>query len=483
MKDCLLIFPHNLFEKIYLPKKDNYTIYLIEESLFFGDKERITNFSKLKLILHRASMKYYYDYLIKNNYKVIYIEYKKVQKYNFIKNYNTVMIYELADHLLYSRLCKIIKKNKQDLIVIDSPLFLLTLNDIEKYSKTKKNNNTFFHKHFYDWQLKKLDIPYITKSYDKENRKSIPKNINIPKVNNKNKNNKYVKEAITYINKNFKNNYGNTENFIFPITHKESKQWLNNFLKNKLHSFGDYQDAILENEPFLFHSLLAPMINIGLLTPDKVLKITIEYYKKNKKKIKINNFEGFIRQVIGWREYMRMLYQLDYHNLIKSNYFNNKKKLNKKWYEGTLDIKPVDDTIKKAFNNGYLHHIERLMVMLNFMNLCRINPHDIYKWFMEFSCDSYDWVMIGNVYGMGYFSTKTMKKPYLSSSNYIRQMSDYKNDDNWNIIWDSLFYKFLVDNKTKLKGGSAIYLRNLTHYNKKSTKDKKEIINIAKKFI
>jgi len=135
-----------------------------------------------------------------------------------------------------------------------------------------------------------------------------------------------------------------------------------------------------------------------------------------------------------------------------------------------------------AFENGYLHHIQRLMVMMNTQILCRINPQDIYQWFMEFACDSYDWVMIGNVYGMGYFSRITTRKPYISTSNYIRQMSNYKNDGIWNEIWDSLFYNFLVDmqNKKKLTGGAAIYLRNLATFDRKSKKDKDTILGKAK---
>jgi deoxyribodipyrimidine photolyase-related protein len=175
-----------------------------------------------------------------------------------------------------------------------------------------------------------------------------------------------------------------------------------------------------------------------------------------------------------------MLYQLYYDELVNSNYFNNKKKLNKKWYNGSLGIEPIDNTIQRAFKTGYLHHIERLMVMLNFMVLARLHPDEIYNWFMEFSCDSYDWVMIGNVYGMGYFNTNTMRKPYISTSNYIRNMSNYKNDGVWNETWDALFYKFLTDNKSKLKGGAAVYLRNLVHFEKKSAKEKKEIFNKIK---
>ena len=263
----------------------------------------------------------------------------------------------------------------------------MTLSDLDEYMKQKGKSKTFFHKHFYDWQLKKLKIPYISKSYDEMNRNKIPKDFDIPKpVISKNDNNtKYVKEGKEYVDKNFKNNYGNVEDYFFPVTHKTSKKWLKHFLKNRLSNFGNYQDAIIKDESFLFHSLLSSLINIGLLTPQEVVDETIEYYEKNKKEVKINNFEGFIRQVIGWREYERMLYQLNYDDLVNSNYFGNNKKLTKKWYTGELGLEPIDNTIKRAFKTGYLHHIERLMVMLNFMVLVRIKPIEVYNWFMEFA--------------------------------------------------------------------------------------------------
>ena len=425
-------------------------------------------------------MKYYYDYLKSKNFDVDYIDYKKVKTYSFIKKYESVEMFEPVDHLFKSTFSK--KVGKKELIFHDTPLFLLSNDDLDEYNKTKGKSKTFFHKHFYDWQLKKLKIPYISKSYDEMNRKKIPDNFKIPKsIVSKNDNKtKYIKEAKKYVDNNFKNNYGDVEDFNFPITHKTAKKWLKNFLKKRLSNFGNYQDAILKDESYLFHSLLASSINIGLITPQEVLDKTIKYYEANKKEVKINNFEGFVRQLIGWREYERMLYQLYYDELVSSNYFNSKKKLNKKWYDGTLGIEPIDNTIQRAFKTGYLHHIERLMVMLNFMVLARIHPDEIYNWFMEFSCDSYDWVMIGNVYGMGYFNTNTMRKPYISTSNYIRNMSDYKNDGHWNEVWDALFYKFLTDNKSKLKGGAAVYLRNLVHFEKKSSKEKKEIFSKIK---
>ena len=167
----------------------------------------------------------------------------------------------------------------------------------------------------------------------------------------------------------------------------------------------------------------------------------------------------------------------------KSNIFQNKKKLNRKWYNGTLGILPVDDTIKSAFKYGYLHHILRLMVMSNFMNLCEIHPDEVYKWFMEFSVDSYDWVMIQNVYSMGMWSDGglTMRKPYISTDNYILNMSNYPKKNDWGEIWKSLYYNFLEKHQKILL--KTPYGRNLVNWNKKSKKEKNEILNIGRNFL
>lgn len=269
-----------------------------------------------------------------------------------------------------------------------------------------------------------------TKSYDEDNRNKLPSGIKVPNLPKK-KVDKYEKEAIKYIDKLFPKNYGSSDNLLFPLNHSDSKKWVKYFIKEKLDKYGTYQDAIVDNEGFMFHANISPMMNIGLINPDYVVDEITEYYNENKKKVGINNYEGFIRQIIGWREYQRYCYLYAYKELTKPNYFGHKKKLNKKWYDGTTGIRPIDDSIKFAFKTGYLHHIIRLMVVSNFMNLCRIKPDDCYKWFMEFAVDSYDWVMIQNVYSMGQWADGglTMRKPYISSDNYIVNMSNYKRED------------------------------------------------------
>jgi deoxyribodipyrimidine photolyase-related protein len=293
------------------------------------------------------------------------------------------------------------------------------------------------------WSKKQLDIIPDIKSQDKENRNKLPENVKIPKIPSNNVDEKYAKEGIKFVKKYFDKNYGNTEDFMFPLTHTTAKKWLMFFIKNKIVNFGKYQDAISQKNNTLFHSLLSTSINIGLLQPNEIIDELLKY-----KGIPLNSLEGFIRQLF-WREYQRYCY--NYYDFSDKNYFGNKKKLNKAWYDGTTGILPIDNCIKTAFDTGYLHHIERLMVMGNFMNLYGIHPKEGFRWFMEFSCDSYEWVMHQNVYDMVFCVTggKTMRRPYISSSNYILKMSDYKKDD-WCDEWDKLYQDFLKKNKKKL---------------------------------
>jgi deoxyribodipyrimidine photolyase-related protein len=286
----------------------------------------------------------------------------------------------------------------------------------------------------------------------------MPKNIKIPKLPpNQNKSDKkYIIESIKYIDKHFPNNYGssNIDDFVYPISHKVAKKWLLYFIKNKLKYFGNYQDYIYKEDSFLFHSTLSSSINIGLINPQEICDII----KKYKKKIPINSYEGYIRQLF-WREYQWFCYL--YYDFNKTNYFGNNKKLSKDWYNGTTGIKPVDDAIITGFNTGYLHHILRLMVIGNYMNLSGISPKEGFKWFMEFSCDSYEWVMYQNVMDMVFFVSGgvTTRRPYISSSNYILNMSNYKKDE-WCIKWDKKYHRFLKNKKSKLLK-FRYYFRNL----------------------
>ena len=487
----LILFPNQLYAINYLPKPSNIsTVYLVEDPIFFGVREKIYHFNQVKLLYHRASMCYYYDYLQQNKYHVIYITCSDILEnaYDNLPLDQPCSMFTFYDHLLHRRLRAYMKKQSyiwESIEWMESPNFIVTETDLHAYhSKQNDEKKQFQHQPFYQYVKEIIGLLENEPSHDSENRKSLPSSIKIPPLPDVKEGAKYVTEAKKYIQTNFPNHPGSVEHLQFPITHDESIQWVDSFLTERFHSFGDYQDSISKKHPFLFHSTISPMLNIGLLQPCEVVSRVKRYYQTHKNEIGMNDYEGFIRQLIGWREYQRYVYMYAYDDIISKNYFNHTNGLTSHWYDGSTGIQPVDDCIHTGFKYGYLHHINRLMVMSNIMNLCRISPHECYRWFMEFAIDSYDWVMIQNVYSMGQWSDGglTMRKPYLSSNNYIANMGDYgKADKSWGGIWRGLYYCFLVDHKKQLS--STPYLRNLSHWNKMTTEERNQLRQKAKSFI
>ena len=326
-------------------------------------------------------------------------------------------------------------------------LFINTLNDIDEYFQGRVR---FSQTDFYAFQRKKLNIlvddekkPLGGKwSFDAENRLKYPKDKIPPNVIFPAKS-KFYEEAIEYVENNFASNLGSiSKTIIYPITHEESEKWLDDFLQQRMHEFGDYEDAIAQDELILNHSVLTPMLNIGLLLPMQIVNTTLAYAQKNN--IPINSLEGFIRQVIGWREFIRAMYILKGTQQRTLNFWKFDKNIPSSFYEGNTGIKPIDKTIKKVYATGYCHHIERLMVLGNYMVLNEFHPNAVYKWFMESFIDAYDWVMVPNVYGMSQFADGGIMstKPYISGSSYVLKMSDYKKEG-WCEIWDALFWRFM----------------------------------------
>ena len=453
--NIFIILPTQLFEyDEYLDKMDK--IYIIEDEFYFTSKK----FHKQKLILHRASMKYYYDKLrIKYNSKVIYIEFNKFDNNNF-KN-NIIHMYDPIDKPIIEKY----KKISQKIVIYDTPLFLETREDLEKYRNNNTNKKNYYHDNFYKWQRKRLNILLENRekpiggkwSFDKENRNSYDKNYKEDKIITYS--NKYIEEAKNYIKLNFNNNFGIVEYIYYPITHEDARIHLKNFIKKRLETFGKYQDGISKKVIFGSHSILSPLLNIGLITPNIIIDEVLYYYNTNNKSLV--SVEAFIRQLIGWRSYVRFIYIYHGSEMKMMNRLNHKKKLPKSWYNEGTKIRIVDDMIDKVKKYGYLHHIERLMIMGNIGLLLKIDPKELYEWFMICFIDSYEWVMIPNVYGMSQYSLiniSMMTRPYISSSNYIKKMSDYKKED-WYDKWDALYWNFVNDNKEILKKIYAIAMQ------------------------
>jgi deoxyribodipyrimidine photolyase-related protein len=222
-------------------------------------------------------------------------------------------------------------------------------------------------------------------------------------------------------------------------------------------------------------------LNIGLITPDEVVNKAIKFSDKNN--IPINSLEGFIRQILGWREFIKGLYLFEGEKQMNSNYWNANNKLPEQFYNGTTGILPLDDSINKSLDYSYVHHIERLMILGNFMLLLEIHPKEIYKWFMEVFIDAYPWVMVANIFGMSQFADGGLMstKPYISSSNYVIKMSNYKKDE-WANTWDALFWNFINKHKDKIKLNPRMGMM-VRLLDKKSTEEINVITNRADTYL
>jgi len=448
-----LILGNQLFNPKLLSKYKDHLFYMSE------DYELCTfqKHHKLKILLFLSSMRSYKDELKSKKFKILYNDCNKDFKNSYeIKLEKTikerkikeVSFFEIEDIFFEKRLKNFFKKKKINFNQIKSPMFLTSRDEFKNYlSGTKKP----FMANFYKINRTKTGIlmnkdktPKGGKwSFDEENRKKLPAQISIPEQPNL-KETLHTKDLKKFIETNFKNHPGSTDNFWFATTREQSHKLLDYFLKNKINLFGDYEDAVSKKSNILFHSALSPLINIGLITPLEI----IEKIKKIENKIRINSLEGYVRQVIGWREFMRGIYQNYNAKMANTNFFNHKNKMKQSWYNGTTGLEPLDYSINNAAEYGWTHHIERLMIQANIMNLCQIHPKQVYKWFMEMYVDSSDWVMTPNVYGMGLFSDGGIfaTKPYICGSSYFLKMMDFKKGE-WCNIMDGLYWNFINKNR------------------------------------
>ena len=458
----LFLFGNQLFpvEEI---KKLEHTLGIKLESIILAETLGLSSgfkYHKIKIAFVWIAMREHRDLLKKSGYKIEYYEISNnITLKEIINKTDNIVIFEPANKSQLEKMKCL--KDKNNLTIFPSPMFLTEINDFEKWAGNKKK---YFFNSFYIWQRRRLNILIGENqnpigdswSYDSQNREKLPKDIKVPKVFYAPKS-KYFDEISILVEKYFSDNPGGLKDFWLPTTEKDALEWYNKFLESRFNDFGKYEDAITNNQDFLYHSAISPLLNIGLLTPNYVIKKALDYTFENN--IPINSLEGFIRQIIGWREFIHLMY-LKIGNIEKDkNFFNHKKNLNQEFYEGNVGILPVDDTINKVKKLAWSHHIERLMIMGNYMFLNEINPHEVYKWFMEMYVDAYEWVMIPNVYGMSQFADGGMisTKPYFSSSNYILKMSNYKKQD-WCKEWDKLFWNFMYKNEEYLSTNPRLKL-------------------------
>ena len=450
---------------------------------------------KLKLYLFLVAMREYRDELISAGIDVHYKEIDdcsldisytdKLSTFLKTKHFDELNFFEIEDKPFEKEVNKFIKKNKIVSRIHQSPMFLFSRQELIELQGDKE---TYRMSSFYKQARLKLNLLVNSNgkpeggkwSFDEENRKKIPKNSPLP-AQMIYKFSKYHDEIVKIVEKNFSNHPGKLDNYWFPVTRKQAIRHLQSFLKNRFDNFGVYEDAMVQGENFLFHSSISSSLNIGLITPMQVIE-EIEILIKSQR-IPLNSLEGFVRQVIGWREFIRGIYQQKSEFQITKNYWNHTNLLGDSWYEGNTGILPLDDCIKSAINDGYSHHIPRLMVISNLMNMCEIDPKEIYKWFMTMYIDSSDWVMIPNVYGMATYSDGGLMstKPYTCGSNYILKMSNYPKGE-WCEVMDGLYWRFIEKHRSFYEKNARMGFITKT-LDRMTSERKKLIFTKAKNFI
>jgi deoxyribodipyrimidine photolyase-related protein len=446
--DAALVFPNQLFrDHPYMAEATN--VYLVEEDAYFTR----FRFHKKKLVLHRASMKAYQARLAKRGFDARYVENTSDTLDTlfllFVEDgVDQVMCTEILDYGLEKRVHELSARYGVGVQQSQSPSFLSPRGWLEEFFAGRKR---VLMRDFYVAQRRRMNLlledgkPVGGKwSLDALNRKRLPRDAEVPEIP-KPAHTDFLKEAVEYVLRRFGRNPGAATGFHYPVTHEQAEELLEDFLENRLENFGPYQDAIVGGESHLYHSLLSSSLNTGLLTPGQVLEAAMSHADSHE--VPLNSLEGFVRQVAGWREYVRGVYLWRGREIAESNLWGHTGALGPSFYRGETGVQPVDDTVRKVVENAYAHHIERLMVLGNYMLLTGTDPREAYRWFMEMFIDAYDWVMVPNLYGMSQYSdggTMTSKS-YISGSSYILRMSDYQRG-RWADEWDELFWGFVEKN-------------------------------------
>lgn len=354
------------------------------------------------------------------------------------------------------------EKLKIPVTILDDDRFLSSLDDFNRWSKGKTQLRMEF---FYREMRKSTMLLMEGKdpvggkwNYDASNRQAMPDSVEIPKPTQFSPD-AITQEVLELVEQHFANNFGSLENFHFAVTRTQALQVLEAFVSQRLQLFGQYQDAMAQNEPWMFHSHISFYLNCGLLLPNEVLELAQSAYFNGE--APLNSVEGFIRQVLGWREYVRGLYWSKMPEFKEQNFLQAKRQLPDFFWSAQTKMNCLKQCISETRDNAYAHHIQRLMVLGNFMLLTGIHPDDANNWYLLVYADAFEWVELPNVSGMILFADGGVlaSKPYAASGSYINKMSNYCQHCHYNVKekngaqacpFNYLYWDFIDRNKEKL---------------------------------
>ena len=448
MSHATLIYPHQLFTPEEHPAlATGRPVYLIEEPLLLTHNA----IHRQRLILHKLSLDAYERELIAAGYTLTRLTIHDHPRTDDIwsrlkaDGVSDIHVADTTDDYLERALTQRAVPTRH---WYESPLFYLPRQEaIDRYHNSKRHMARFYSQLRTDYNIL-LDPDGTPRggrwSFDDENRRKLPRGITLPEDITC-YGNQETAAAISWAESVPAEQYGEPGCWL-PYTHHGATAWLDAFLAERFAEFGPYEDALSTSHVRVFHSALSPLLNIGLLTPRQVLTTILDHADTHA--IPCNSLEGMVRQLVGWREFMRAAYEADGRVMRTSNVFGHARDLPTGMWDGSTGVLPVDHVITTARTYGYTHHIERLMVAGNFLLLTHTDPTAVYRWFMGMYIDAYDWVMVPNVYGMSQFADggSFTTKPYISGANYLRKMSDYPPGE-WESLWTALYWHFIHEHQ------------------------------------
>lgn len=449
---------------------------------------------KKKLAFIFSAMRHFAEELVKLGFKVEYIklddesnlgsfdlELKRVvEKYKPSK----IAITEPSEYRIWNKVLNWQKTFSQNFEIFPDNRFLCSQIEFRKWAKDKKQLRLeFFYREMrkkHKILLDKFEKPVGGKwNYDDQNRKSPKNNMKSPKRIS-HKKDKITLEVLDLVAKKFANNFGDLLPFHFAINRDQALIEAKHFIDEILPNFGDYQDAMVTNEAYLFHSLLSSYINVGLLMPLELCKMAENSYYNNK--APLNAVEGFIRQILGWREYVRGIYWLKMPQYLENNFLAANRNLPKFYWGEKSNMFCLDEVIKQTKKHAYSHHIQRLMITGNFALISGIDPKQVHEWYLAVYADAFEWVELPNTIGMALHADAGLmaSKPYAASGKYISKMSNFCKSCSFNpeitigenaCPFNSLYWNFMYKNEEKLKNNQRLQFVYPTWY--KMTEEKR----------
>ncbi|MGZ3742578.1 MAG: cryptochrome/photolyase family protein [Pseudobdellovibrionaceae bacterium] len=452
-RNLFLVQSEHLFSPTYLKGHENDIFLMVE------DREQLTSykFHKHKLCFYLSAMRHYAREIRRLDYNLIYLELREagglsyeevIQKVLKEFSIDKITSFEIEDKVREKQMLNFCIKKGYTWETKANPQFLVSREHFKSYLEDHPQP---FLKSFYEDQRRKLKIlmdangepmggRFSFNGHDLQGHLKCPHENEIPKFPLPG-HDEIDHEVIHLVDQEFSDHPGEALTFWYPTSRKTAHSTLKDFCKFRLPAYGPYEDVLSSQQDFLFHSVLSPLLNVGLLTPREVLTTALH---TSEIPVPLNSLESFIKKILGYREYVHGIYQ-NFHELQeKSNFWKHNRLPNENWNQGKTGVPPLDDAIKKTLRLSYTHPTERLKILCNMMNLAELDPMEVHRWFMEMELDSAAWVTGPNVYGLGLHSDGGIftGEIHIWKASHWLQISTYEKAE-WCQEVDGLYWRFV----------------------------------------